>query len=195
MPHACGAHLASKESMASEKPRKGVNFKTNFTIDRSDARPAPDHQGGHDATPVHSTGIAIARGFRPRLRDAVPAPVVQDGEGLERLPSQRMERVDDGEDSCRQILRVCTASFSPRASSNGREVREGQFPAHARSPSPFNQTEPDAENGALVVVIQQRVPVTCEDLSVQSQAAGQADAGVGQRAEPLNAGGAVAALA
>src|SRR3954468_17752721 len=58
--------------------------------------------------------------------------------------------------------------------------------------SPLHQAEADAEHGAGLVVVQQRVAVTREELRVQAQAAGQPFAGVGQRAEPFQPRGAVA---
>ena len=54
--------------------------------------------------------------LRTHIRDAIPAPVVANGEQIKALSSQRMERMRYGKNFCSNIATVCNARFFPRAS-------------------------------------------------------------------------------
>ena len=98
-------------------PRPGIKERTQLaqSIGAEQRAPGPegDHQVGHDDVGPLGRHRSHAS-LESRVRDAVSAPVIQDGKGLEALPSQRMEWVGDGKKSCRGILTVCTPRLSPR---------------------------------------------------------------------------------
>ena len=49
----------------------------------------------------------------PRIRHAISAPVVAHGEQIERLPSQRMEGMDDRENLRAVLVTICNARSTP----------------------------------------------------------------------------------